>query len=90
MMKRIIYKFEYFIVLTLLILMMVALLASTIELAVILVQELLKPPKFLLDVKEMLTVFAFFLMVLIGLELVETIKMSYFSPLLTINSEGVY
>ena len=74
MMKRIVYKFEYFIVLALLIMMMVALLASTVELAVILVEELLQPPKFLLDVKEMLSVFSFFLMVLIGLELVETIK----------------
>ena len=74
MMKRIVYKFEYYIVLVLLIMMMIALLASTIELAVILVQELLGPPKFLLDVKEMLSVFSFFLMVLIGLELVETIK----------------
>jgi uncharacterized membrane protein (DUF373 family) len=74
-MKSIIYKFEYVIVLALLIMMMIALLASTVELAVILVQELLEPPKFLLDVKEMLSVFSFFLMVLIGLELVETIKM---------------
>jgi uncharacterized membrane protein (DUF373 family) len=75
MIKSIIYKFEYVIVLALLIMMMIALLASTVELAVILVQELLEPPKFLLDVKEMLSVFSFFLMVLIGLELVETIKM---------------
>ena len=75
MIKRIIYKFEYFIVLALLVMMMVALLASTVELAVILVEELLDPPKFLLDVREMLSVFSFFLMVLIGLELVETIKM---------------
>ena len=74
MMKRIVYKFENFIVLALLIMMMIALLASTVELAVIRVQELLAPPKFLLDVKEMLSVFSFFLMVLIGLELVETIK----------------
>ena len=74
-MKSIVYKFEYFIVLALLLMMMIALLASTIELAVILVQQLLESPRFLLDVKEMLTVFAFFLMVLIGLELVESIKM---------------
>ncbi len=74
MIKRILYKFEYFIVLALLIMMMIALLASTVELAVILVEELLAPPKYLLDVKEMLSVFSFFLMVLIGLELVETIK----------------
>ena len=75
MMKSIVYKFEYFVVLTLLLMMMIALLASTIELAVILVQQLIEPPRFLLDVKEMLTVFSFFLMVLIGLELVESIKM---------------
>ena len=74
-MKGIINKFEYLIVVALLLMMMLALLASTVELAFILVQQLLEPPMLLLDVKEMLTVFAFFLMVLIGLELVETIKM---------------
>ena len=75
MMKRIVYKFEYFIVLALLIMMMVALLAASVELGVILVEQLIEPPLLLLDIKEMLTVFSFFLMVLIGLELVETIKM---------------
>ena len=75
MLKGIIHKFEWFIVLALLFMMMLALLASTVELAIILVEQLLAPPRLLLDVKEMLTVFAFFLMVLIGLELVETIKM---------------
>jgi uncharacterized membrane protein (DUF373 family) len=75
MMRGIIQKFEWFIVLALLLMMMLALLASTIELAIILVEQLLAPPMLLLDVKEMLTVFSFFLMVLIGLELVETIKM---------------
>ena len=74
MLKGIIHKFEWFIVLALLFMMMLALLASTVELAIILVEQLLAPPRLLLDVKEMLTVFAFFLMVLIGLELVETIK----------------
>ena len=75
MLKGIIHKFERFIVLALLLMMMIALLASTVELAIILVQQLLEPPLLLLNVKEMLTVFAFFLMVLIGLELVETTKM---------------
>ena len=75
MIKGMVYKFEYFIVLALLLMMMIALLASTIELGIILVQQLIEPPVLLLDVKEMLTVFAFFLMVLIGLELVESIKM---------------
>ena len=75
MIKSIVYKFEFFIVIALLLMMMIALLASTIELAFILVDQLLEPPKFILDVNEMLAVFAFFLMVLIGLELVESIKM---------------
>ncbi len=75
MTNGIIHKFERFVVLALLLMMMLALLASTVELAIILVEQLLAPPMLLLDVKEMLTVFAFFLMVLIGLELVETTKM---------------
>jgi len=75
MMRGIIQKFEWFIILALLFMMMLALLASTVELAIILVEQLLAPPMLLLDVKEMLTVFSFFLMILIGLELVETIKM---------------
>ena len=75
MTRGIIQKFERFIVLALLLMMMLTLLASTVELAIILVKQLLAPPMLLLDVKEMLAVFAFFLMVLIGLELVETTKM---------------
>ena len=47
---------------------------STIELAIILVQEMLKPPLLLLNIEEMLQVFGFFLMVLIGIELMETVK----------------
>jgi uncharacterized membrane protein (DUF373 family) len=74
MMGGIIIKFERYIVLALLLMMMIALLASTIELAIILVKQLLAPPMLLLDIKEMLTVFGFLLMVLIGLEFVETIK----------------
>jgi uncharacterized membrane protein (DUF373 family) len=73
-MINIIRKFERGIILTLLSLMMIAVLAATIELAFILYQELLKPPLLLLNIKEMLEVFGFFLMVLIGIELLESIK----------------
>ena len=73
-MIRILRTFERIIVLILLVLMLIAVLASTVELAIILVQQLRKPPFLLLDVAEMLEVFGFFLMVLIGLELLETIK----------------
>ena len=73
-MEKIFKTFEKLIVLTLLALMMLAVLVSTVELAVILCQQLIKPPLFLLNIKEMLEVFGFFLMVLIGLELLESIK----------------
>jgi uncharacterized membrane protein (DUF373 family) len=47
-----------------------------VELAVIIVQRMLsaKPQLFLLDISEMLDIFGFFMMVLIGLELIESIK----------------
>ena len=73
-MAKILKTFEKVIVLVLLGLMMVAVLVSSVELAVILVQELMKPPLLLLNIAEMLEVFGFFLMVLIGLELLESIK----------------
>ncbi len=71
---KILKYFEKFIILTLLGLMMVAVLASTIELAIVLFRQLTNTPLLLLDLKEMIDVFGFFLMVLIGLELLETIK----------------
>ncbi|MCS7303927.1 MAG: phosphate-starvation-inducible PsiE family protein [Thermoguttaceae bacterium] len=76
-MERILRFFEKVIVISLLGMMMFAVFISTVELAVILVQELMKPPIMLLNLEEMLEVFGFFLMVLIGLELLETIK-AYF------------
>ena len=72
--KNILKTFERVIIISLLGLMMLAVLISTIELAVILYRELMKPPLFLLNIDEMLEVFGFFLMVLIGLELVGSIK----------------
>lgn len=67
-------RFEKAIVVVLLVLMMIALLLATVELGVILYQEIMKPPAYILNLAEMLEVFGFFLMVLIGLELLETIK----------------
>ena len=73
-MKILFEKFERFIVLTLMAFMMFAVLLATIEVGVILWQQMVKPPFLLLDVKEMMEVFGFILMVVIGLELLETIK----------------
>ncbi len=76
-MRRFFRLFEKKVISALLIMMSIAVFVSTIELGVILLTELRKPPVFLLDLEEMLEVFGFFMMVLIGLELLETIK-AYF------------
>ena len=59
---------------TLALLMMLAIVLSTIELAWILISELRKAPTLLLDIRNLLEVFGFFMMILIGLELLEIIK----------------
>ena len=67
-------RFERLIIKALLVMMVFVVLLSTIELAVVLVQEMLKPPFLLLNIAKMLYVFGFFMMVLIGIELMETVK----------------
>ncbi|MBC7187307.1 MAG: phosphate-starvation-inducible PsiE family protein [Calditrichaeota bacterium] len=73
-MTRVIAVFERWVTIAVVVMMMVAIAAATVELAVILVRELIKPPLLLLDIKEMLEVFGFFLMILIGLELLATVR----------------
>ncbi|MDF7798428.1 phosphate-starvation-inducible PsiE family protein [Pontiellaceae bacterium B1224] len=73
-MKNLLEKFERIVVLTLMAFMVFAVLLATIEVGVILWQQMKEPPFLLLDVKEMMEVFGFILMVVIGLELLETIK----------------
>ena len=73
-MEKMLKTFEKVIVVALLGLMMFAVFVTTVELVVIFFRELMKPPRLLLNIEEMLEVFGFFLMVLIGLELLESIK----------------
>ena len=73
-MQNLLGKFERLIVLTLMVFMIIAVLLATIEVGIILWQQMLEPPVMLLNVKEMMEVFGFILMVIIGLELLETIK----------------
>lgn len=74
-MERFLKHFERYIVIGLLGMMILVIFLGTVELGVILVEQMLKPPRFiLLDINEMLAIFGFFMMVLIGLELIETIK----------------
>ena len=67
-------KFERAVTYTLLVLMAGVVLLATIELAWILVKDVLTPPYFLLDVHELLELFGLFLLVLIGIELLHSVK----------------
>jgi len=77
-MEKFLKNFERFVVIVLLAMMIVVVLLGTVELAVILVEQMVKPPRFiLLNIDELLNIFGFFLMILIGLELVETLKVYF-------------
>ena len=75
--EKLLKKFERYIVIGLLAMMALVVLLSTVELAVIIVERMLTgvPKLFLLNIADMLEIFGFFMMILIGLELIETIKM---------------
>jgi len=66
--------FEKIVIWSLIVLMSVIILLATVDLAYALVQDILSTPIMLLAVNELLEIFGFFLLVLIGLELLETIK----------------
>lgn len=66
--------FERLIVGSLIMMMIVVIFLSTIELGRILVLDIITPPNYLLDINELLDVFGFFMLILIGVELLETIR----------------
>lgn len=70
-------KFERIITGTLLVMLALVIVLAMIELGWLLVQDILKPPMFILEVEDLLEIFGVFLLVLIGLELLETIKHYY-------------
>ena len=65
---------ERAVVLSLLGMMLVTIVISTVELGIIMYEQILAPPYLFLDIDNLLEIFGFFLMVLIGLELFETIR----------------
>jgi uncharacterized membrane protein (DUF373 family) len=67
-------KFEEIISRALLVMMAVVVLLTTIELGWILAKDVLTPPVFLLEIGEILELFGMFLLVLIGIELMHSVK----------------
>jgi uncharacterized membrane protein (DUF373 family) len=68
-------KVEKVIVSSLLVMMVLVVFLSTVELGWIIIKDIITPPLFLLDINELLDIFGMFLLVLIGVELLETVKM---------------
>lgn len=73
-MQDMVKKFERAVIIALIALMVVVVFISTIELAVLIVKDIFKPPRFWLGIDQLFEIFGFFLILLIGLELLETIK----------------
>ncbi|MBW2514499.1 MAG: phosphate-starvation-inducible PsiE family protein [Deltaproteobacteria bacterium] len=67
-------KFERYVVIALIVMMMIVVLVATVELGWIIIKDIMNPPMFLLVVADLLEIFGFFMLVLIGIELLETIK----------------
>jgi len=68
-------KVERLVVSSLLVMMVSVVFLSTVELGWIIIKDIITPPVFLLEVNELLDIFGMFLLVLIGVELLETVKM---------------
>jgi uncharacterized membrane protein (DUF373 family) len=73
-MERFLKLFERVIVLALMAMMILVVLLSTIELGWIIIQDIITPPYILPGIPELLEIFGFFLLILIGIELLETIR----------------
>ena len=76
-MENLVTKVQKLVVVALAVLLLVVVVLSTAHLGVLVVEEIWKPPRLLIPVQGLLDIFGFFLLVLIGVELLVTMK-SYF------------
>jgi uncharacterized membrane protein (DUF373 family) len=72
--EAVIGKVQKFTVVALAGMLVVVMLLSTLHLGVLIAQEIWAPPRFLIRVQGLLEIFGYFLLVLIGVELLETLK----------------
>jgi uncharacterized membrane protein (DUF373 family) len=67
-------RVQKFTVLALAAMLSVVVILSTLHLGVLIADEVWQPPRFLIRVQGLLEIFGYFLLVLIGVELIETLK----------------
>ena len=73
-MENLLTKTQKLIALVLGVLLIVVVALSTVDLGFLIAQDIWKPPRFLIPVQGLLEIFSFFLVILIGVELLETLK----------------
>ncbi|MGC2767472.1 MAG: phosphate-starvation-inducible PsiE family protein [Candidatus Acidiferrum sp.] len=73
-METLLMKVQKFTVLSLAAMLCVVVFLSTLHLGVLIAEEIWAPPRFLIRVQGLLEIFGYFLLVLIGVELLETLK----------------
>ena len=74
MLDTLLSKFLKFTVVALATMLVIVVALSTAHLAVLLGEEIWTPPRFLIPVQGLLEIFGYFLLVLIGVELLETVR----------------
>jgi len=70
-------KYEKIMIQALMVMMAVVLGLATIDLGWLIIKDIIKPPYFLLSVDQLLEIFGLFMLVLIGIELLESIMKTY-------------
>jgi len=73
-METLLTKVQKLIALVLAVLLILVVVLSTVDLGFLIAREIWKPPRFLIPVQGLLEIFSFFLLILIGVELLETLK----------------
>ena len=70
-------KFEKFMIQALMVMMALVLGLSTLDLGWLIIKDIIGPPLLLLSVNQLLEIFGLFMLVVIGIELLETIMKTY-------------
>jgi uncharacterized membrane protein (DUF373 family) len=73
-MEALLTKIQKLIAVALAVLLVIVVTLSTVHLGFLIAEEIWTPPRFLIPVQGLLEIFSFFLLILIGVELLETLK----------------
>jgi uncharacterized membrane protein (DUF373 family) len=76
-MLKILKKYEKFMIQALMIMMAIVLALATVDLGWLIIKDMIDSPMFLLSVDQLLDIFGLFMLVIIGIELLETIMKTY-------------